>query len=354
MQEISESMPLVIADENIRADFVRAACDLIEDIKRTSADAVIFLDPETKSFETFLKQTWSTICPDEDPPKVIHYNSSSEFLNNLNSLNLTPKIYIIDTLEEGTNAINATVQILNKQHTYLTIVKCIDSKRFKVEIEKPNEVEMDGISKLSTSRVKNDSPASKNLIDDDKPTPSKKELSEQKALLIRKAQSGDKDAIEKLFESERLFAFKVAIKITSNKDEAEDLVQKSILKGMQKLKDLTEPKAFGAWYARIIRHVFIDEKRLKRITTFSLDSPTTESTGTYDVTDKLNNFDIESHSIVESLRENLHPDYFDILICIEVFKLSYAEYGELKNIPVGTVRSRLHSAKRKARLFLED
>ena len=68
---------------------------------------------------------------------------------------------------------------------------------------------------------------------------------------IRAAQRGDDEAFERLYLEYAKRVYYLALKITKNREDAEDITQDVFISVVQKIGDLKEPEAFGAWLNRI-------------------------------------------------------------------------------------------------------
>lgn len=70
--------------------------------------------------------------------------------------------------------------------------------------------------------------------------------------LVKKAQSGDKDAFLVLMEENKLALSRAAMAILHNEEDVADAVAETVYKAFYKLKDLRQPKYFKTWMTRIL------------------------------------------------------------------------------------------------------
>ena len=94
-----------------------------------------------------------------------------------------------------------------------------------------------------------------------------KEISkDQLELILKKAQAGSNEAFTELYNSyfERVYNF--TFYRVSHKETAEDLTEEVFVKVFEKLKGLTELKAFEGWLFQIARNKIIDYYRSKKQT----------------------------------------------------------------------------------------
>lgn len=134
---------------------------------------------------------------------------------------------------------------------------------------------------------------------------------------------------------------KFAMKLTKQESDADDLMQSTVLKALEKSDMFQSDTNLFKWTSKIMYNLFVSEYRRRA------------KFGTqYDP----ENY-IEKHSMKETqdiemefrevqiAMENLSREHYQILVLICVKGLQYAEVSELLQIPVGTVRSRLFRAR---------
>jgi RNA polymerase sigma-70 factor, ECF subfamily len=161
--------------------------------------------------------------------------------------------------------------------------------------------------------------------------------------------------IERL--ADRLYG--TALRLTRNRDDAEDLVAEAVAKAWAKLGELNEPAAFDGWILRILSNTFVSRWRHRRASPeVALDPPEGEDDEPFSLFEKLHQPFLlwwsspEEETIAKLLGEDLDralaalPDAFRVaIVLVEVQGYSYTEAAALLGIPVGTVRSRLSRAR---------
>jgi RNA polymerase sigma-70 factor (ECF subfamily) len=144
--------------------------------------------------------------------------------------------------------------------------------------------------------------------------------------------------------------------LTRNRDEAEDLVQETYVKGLRGFSSFQVGTNFRAWMFRILRNTFLTSRTgLKATMTVRLDLE--ENVGELPVESATPETIFIEHSnmrLMQSAIDEL-PVYFrEILLLCEVEEMSYQEIAETLSIPIGTVMSRLSRARKTLRNSLRQ
>lgn len=144
-----------------------------------------------------------------------------------------------------------------------------------------------------------------------------------------------------------------AIRLCRYPSNAEDLVAESVAKAWEALPSLADRDSFRAWLFKILNNGFVSSCRKARA---KVEHESLDETGEdFSLFERLHQpvllwwgGDPEREFLNRLLREDLAraidglPDpYREVVVLVDVHGLAYAEVGELLEIPVGTVRSRL-------------
>jgi len=147
------------------------------------------------------------------------------------------------------------------------------------------------------------------------------------------------------------FMYTVAYRLAGNDEDAQDLVQESLIRVKRGLERY-EPGSLEGWLARIVTNVFLDEvrRRRRRPTDALPDDPERvlpPSPGADEVSTQLSD-DIQA--ALAAL-----PDEFRVpVVLCDVADQSYEQIAAALGVPVGTVRSRLHRGRRMLRTMLAE
>ena len=142
------------------------------------------------------------------------------------------------------------------------------------------------------------------------------------------------------------FLYNVAYRLAGNEDDANDLAQEALLRVRKGLESY-QPGSMEAWLSRIVTNVFLDEvRRKKRRPVDALpDDPDRllpPSAAADVATDKLSDE-------VQTALQTLPEDFRVAVVLCDVVGLPYEEIAEALEVPVGTVRSRIHRGRRQLR-----
>ena len=140
------------------------------------------------------------------------------------------------------------------------------------------------------------------------------------------------------------FLFTVAYRLTGNQDDAQDLVQEVLLRVRRGLASY-RPGSMEGWLSRITTNVFLDDvRRRKRRPADALpDDPDRVLPPAPAPDEALAAAILPDHVQAALLR--LPDDYRAAVVLCDVAGLSYAEISEALDVPVGTVRSRIHRGR---------
>ena len=159
--------------------------------------------------------------------------------------------------------------------------------------------------------------------------------------LVRRAIEGDHDAFSSLVDAsvDRLYA--VATLILRDPDRAQDAVQEALMSAWKDIRALRDPDAWDAWLHRItVWACYRAAKKERRRKTVELKVvPDPERSAMPDPAAALANRDL-----VEQQLNDLPIDHRAVIVLRYYLDLPLEEVGDILDIPVGTVKSRLHRA----------
>ncbi len=149
------------------------------------------------------------------------------------------------------------------------------------------------------------------------------------------------------------FLYTVAYRLTMNHDDAQDLVQDVLLRVQRGLATY-QPGSMEAWLSRITTNAFLDGvRRQKRRPQDPLpeENPERVLPTAVSAADALDAAVLPEH--LQAALRDLPEDYRTAVVLCDVLDFSYEEIAEALDIPVGTVRSRIHRGRARLRSAVE-
>jgi RNA polymerase sigma factor (sigma-70 family) len=152
--------------------------------------------------------------------------------------------------------------------------------------------------------------------------------------------------------------YNFAFRLTNDEDDANDLVQDTYLKAFRFISSFEEGTNAKAWLFRILKNSFINDFRKKSKEPSKVDYQDVETTYNSEEDAETNQtVDLRAESVQDLIGDeiatalnSLPVDFRTVIILCDVEGFTYEEMAKILDIPIGTVRSRLH----RARMLLKD
>jgi RNA polymerase sigma-70 factor, ECF subfamily len=167
-------------------------------------------------------------------------------------------------------------------------------------------------------------------------------------VLVLRCQTGDADAFTEIVERYQRRLRYYLCKMLGESHAAEDIFQEVWIDVFRAIPRLVDAGAFRAWLYRIARDRAIRELRKRR--------PTPSPAETFDLIESEAKNEIVMFEDTEQFHaalDHLSPDHREALILLFVEDMTYQEIADATGLQIGTVRSRIHYAKRVLRDVLE-
>ncbi len=182
----------------------------------------------------------------------------------------------------------------------------------------------------------------------------KKVKSDKEEMLIAKAQSGDKEAFEKLLEKYKNMILSMAYYISQNEYDALDMAQEVYVKLYKNVYKFEGKSKFSTWVYSVARNTCIDEyKRIKRNKTNSYETDEKDMSVDTDGPEEII-LKKELSDFVRLLLSELPPIYNKILVLRYIEGLSYREIAKRLECSEGTVKSRLFRGKKMMKKIIDE
>ncbi|HSB60693.1 MAG TPA: sigma-70 family RNA polymerase sigma factor, partial [Vicinamibacteria bacterium] len=173
--------------------------------------------------------------------------------------------------------------------------------------------------------------------------------------LVERCQRGDLEAFEPLVEKYRQRVWRLAYNVLRDREEAWDVAQDAFIRAYQALPGFRGQSAFYTWLFRITMNVATDRARQRgargrafgteRVPEEDWERVRTEAGETADARAARG----EERTRLTRALEDLSEAHRAIVVLSDIEGLSYREIADVLQIPMGTVMSRLHHARRRLR-----
>ena len=147
--------------------------------------------------------------------------------------------------------------------------------------------------------------------------------------------------------------YRVARHLSGSREEAEDLVQETYARAFRSWRSFTPGTNLRAWLLRILTNLNIDRGRRRQrapdvqsleANDYYLADRLEERGGPISEEERVDER-LSQDSIVDALSEVPH-DFRDVLVLVDIGNFTYQDTAQILDIPIGTVMSRLHRARR--------
>ncbi len=166
--------------------------------------------------------------------------------------------------------------------------------------------------------------------------------------LVRRVQGGDREALERLVKRYhgpiRGYLYHI---VHGDIHLADDLTQETFLTMVRKLPQLREPSAFKAWLYRIAGNTARDYFRSAQAREVPADPVRNDDAAAVGTEPEAEAFRDHDRMLVLGLLRELEEHHREVLILRYYQDLELNEIAEILDVPLGTVKSRLHYALRR-------
>lgn len=169
---------------------------------------------------------------------------------------------------------------------------------------------------------------------------------------IRQLKNGDQNAFAEIVEFYKDKVFQICYRMLGNRHEAEDIAQEAFIRAYVNIHSYDLNKKFSTWLYRIATNLSIDRIRKKK-PDYYLDAELAGSDGltmysqvAADVAlpeDELETMELQELIQGEILK--LPDKYRSVIVLKYIEEFSLKEIGEILDLPVGTVKTRIHRGR---------
>jgi RNA polymerase sigma factor (sigma-70 family) len=170
---------------------------------------------------------------------------------------------------------------------------------------------------------------------------------------------GEEDAFRLLVQRHEKNVYYLVWRMVGNVEDARDLTQEAFVKVFRALDQFDLNRSFSFWINKIATNVAIDFLRKRRMRLVSIHAdPEDPDRPALDLVDggpspHQNLEEIRQRESLAALIERLAPHYRVVVHLRHIQQRSYDEISELLDLPLGTVKARLHRAHNQLRAWLQ-
>ena len=146
--------------------------------------------------------------------------------------------------------------------------------------------------------------------------------------------------------------YNFAYRLTLDADDAKDLLQDTYLKAYRFIESFQKGTNAKAWLFRILKNSFINDYRKKSKEPSKVDYQEVESYYNSEEVDRQITPDLRVEALKDMIGDEisnalnaLDVDFRTVIILCDLEGFKYEEMAKILDIPIGTVRSRLHRAR---------
>lgn len=187
----------------------------------------------------------------------------------------------------------------------------------------------------------------------------------QDASLVDRYRKGDMQAFGLLVAKYQDGILNLIFRLCGNRSDAEELAQETFLKAMERIHQFRGQSQFYTWLFRIGANLAISHRRRGgRIKFHSISGPEDGDNGSVGLLGTLADrrdapphaglMSVETQGIVMGALEQLDEESRLVVVLRDVEDMDYQQIADVLEVPVGTVKSRLHRARSVLREKLSD
>ena len=178
---------------------------------------------------------------------------------------------------------------------------------------------------------------------------------------IKQVLKGDQDAFAEVIELYKDKVFQICFRMLGNRHEAEDISQEAFIRAYVNIHTFNQKRKFSTWLYRIATNLCIDRIRKKK-PDYYLDA---EVKGTEGLTmysqvaaeGQLPEEEVEEMELQNEIQRQIMklPDkYRSVIVLKYIEELPLQEISEILDLPLGTVKTRIHRGREALRKQLRN
>lgn len=173
---------------------------------------------------------------------------------------------------------------------------------------------------------------------------------EEEQALVRRAQTGDREAFAVLVRHSYTRVFRVALRIVRNREDAAEVCQETFVRAVQSIGRFDPERPLFPWLYQICRNLSLN--RVQRLRDREIGLPEFDLSETRLATPEEDVIRAEQSARVRRAVDQLAEHHRTIIVLSHFDECSYEEMAQILAVPIGTVMSRLYNARKKLRALL--
>ncbi|MEG9298630.1 RNA polymerase sigma factor SigW [Mangrovibacillus sp. Mu-81] len=178
---------------------------------------------------------------------------------------------------------------------------------------------------------------------------------------IKQVLKGDQSAFAELVELYKDKVFQICYRMLGNRHEAEDISQEAFIRAYVNIETFNQKRKFSTWLFRIATNLCIDRIRKKKPDYYldaevaGTDGLTMYSQVAADV--KMPEDEVENMELQETIQKEiskLPEKYRSVIVLKYIEELPLQEISEILDMPLGTVKTRVHRGREALRKQLKS
>ena len=170
----------------------------------------------------------------------------------------------------------------------------------------------------------------------------------READLVSRSLDGDADAYGELVTMHQRVLYNVALRMTGNREDAQDVTQIAFIKAYRSLASFDRSRKFFSWVYRILWNETLNLiQRRPRLEPLDDEMPGVQVSPDHESEER------ETSGLIQEAIQELPADYRQVILLRHFAQLSYQEMSRVIELPEKTVKSRLFTARRLLATILE-
>ena len=192
-------------------------------------------------------------------------------------------------------------------------------------------------------------------------------MAEPSAVLVQRAQAGDRDALSALVQSQQTYVYSIAMSLMHNPADAADMTQEAFIRLLRSLGTYRGETKFTTWLYRLVTNICLDGLRRRGRPVESLDDTAGTQSGddAQSAGERLADNDRWTHPEEDlELRESATevraalgqlPAPQRLALTLHYFQeMRYEDIADTMGLPLNTVKSHIRRGKERLALLLSN